>query len=286
LADTKKSNATKSSTKRSRTNKSYTAPTPPPRPFFDLRYDIRAAICEQVDALPPFSNGIEYAGFVLCCKQAQEEINDFAARRYNKFLEGFKREFEVNTGHDVSISPNDEEDTKQEMSSAPRSLIVTLPYAIFSPPPGNELPASLLSKLNPLMALYLDKLRIHFLALEETRTRRSTFNAMFHAEMRANMWDIAVIIENANTSSQTSLPDPISQTTSLSSSGSGAQRVNCTAICVSWDIRTKQQVRDDAHLIPALRGWRYTRAGDGSEATAGWDVRSEDHAVGEVGLVD
>jgi hypothetical protein len=144
------------------------------------------------------------------------------------------------------------------------------------------------------MALYLDKLRIQFLPPDDSVPRGPSFNAMFHAEMRVNVRDVAVIIENANasTSPQTSLTDAMARNTPVSSSyrpggtHDSQQRVNCKAISVSWDIRTKAQVRDDAHLLPAMRGWKYTRADDISEATVGWDFSSDDHAIGEIGLLD
>jgi hypothetical protein len=51
-------------------------------------------------------------------------------------------------------------------------------------------------------------------------------------------------------------------------------------------------VCDDVHLFATMRGWRFTRASSSASAraseatTAGWDVRSDDHAVGEIGLLD
>jgi hypothetical protein len=210
MANTKKSNTIKSSIKKSSNTESYTASKPPPGPFFDLPYDIRATIYEHIDALPPFSTGIEYAGFILCCSQTKEEMYDLAAGQYNKFVKEFKRIFEEDTGHVVTVSSK--EDVKHEISAVGRSLTITLPYAVFSPPPGNELLAQVLSKLHPLMALYLDKLRIHFLPPTDSGLpRRPSFNPLFNAEMRANMRDIAVIIEKSNTAPQTSHGTPDSK---------------------------------------------------------------------------
>jgi hypothetical protein len=99
-----------------------------PRPFFDLPYDVRATIYEQIDddALTPLSKGTEYAGFVLSSSQGKDEIEYIAAQRYGKFLEGFRETFKKKTGHAANLQ------VVTKRSLATHSLTVELLYHVSS----------------------------------------------------------------------------------------------------------------------------------------------------------
>jgi hypothetical protein len=127
MANTQKSNTTKSRIKMSSIKKSHNALNPPPHPFLDLPYDIRATIYEQIDALPPFSTSIEYAGFLLSCSQAKEEIHSFSATRYAKFLREFAQEFETDTGHAVTMSSEGGVSAARSLSHTPLRHLLPAP---------------------------------------------------------------------------------------------------------------------------------------------------------------
>jgi hypothetical protein len=106
-------------------------PTPPPRPFFDLPYDVRATIYEQLeaDALPPLSKGTEYyAGFALSGSQAKDKIEHVAVQRYRRFLKDFRKTFEQKTGRAVQVLKPIAPKTFRQM----RELTIQLPID----PPG------------------------------------------------------------------------------------------------------------------------------------------------------
>jgi hypothetical protein len=100
-------------------------PTPPPRPFFDLPYDVRAVIYGQFEtyALPRFLKGTEYAGFALSCSQAKDEIEHVAVQRYTKFLDEFKKTFEQKPGRAVQVLKPIAPKTLSQM----RKLTIPLP---------------------------------------------------------------------------------------------------------------------------------------------------------------
>ncbi|PSN75374.1 hypothetical protein BS50DRAFT_644263 [Corynespora cassiicola Philippines] len=58
------------------------------RSFFNiLNYDVRQVIYQQMENLPPFGRGQEYAGFVLSCQLAKEEVELMATMRFNKHMD-------------------------------------------------------------------------------------------------------------------------------------------------------------------------------------------------------
>jgi hypothetical protein len=189
---------------------SHAVPTPPPRPFFDIPYDVRAVIYEQfeTDAPQPFSKGTEYAGFALSCSQAKDEIEHVAVQRYTKFLDEFKKTLEQKTDRAVQVLRPIVPKTFSQM----RELTIQLPTIAFG------VDQNMHGALHPLFSCFYDKLRLHFHAPNTSQPPSLT------DDLREVLEDIADTIENVNSPCVLRYVRPM-------------KRVSCKAIIVCWDSR-------------------------------------------------
>jgi hypothetical protein len=142
------------------------------KPFFDLPYETRHIIYENIecDALPPLSTGKEYTGFILSCKQAKEDMELIATWRLQAFLKKLKPLYEARTKgyrrrkkYPLGIPDIPKNSTFTQL----RCITVTLPYFACSGTRdwphddddyGIEDP---ITNLQPLFARYFDTVHIH-----------------------------------------------------------------------------------------------------------------------------
>jgi len=141
---------------------------PRPRPFFDLPWDIREQIYSyiELDALPPLSNGTEYAGFVLSCKLAAEELSHVATVNYRKYLHDFERLSRERLGYKIIVAQPERATT---VKTHPFAHLTRLKVevqlksrAVFSDDRRDVTPWC--DTFHPLFGLILESLQIHFVA--------------------------------------------------------------------------------------------------------------------------
>ena len=144
---------------------------PRPRPFFDLPWDVREQIYSyiEVDALPLLSNGTEYAGFVLSCKLAAEELSYVATQNYRHYLDEFKRLSKQHTGYTSMIALPEQAPAGQTNPFAHlRRVKVEVPLhsGIWGSALSNKMvfTAALCDMFHPLFGLFLERVNIHFVS--------------------------------------------------------------------------------------------------------------------------
>jgi hypothetical protein len=200
---------------------SHIVPAPPPWPFFDITYDVRAVIYEQfeTDALPPLSKSTEYAGFALSFSEAKYEIEYVAVQRYKTFLDGFKKTFETRTGPAVQVLKPIASKTLRQM----RELTIQLPTIALG------VDQDMHGALHPLFSCFYDRLRLHFHAPNIPQPPSLT------DDLREVLEDIADTIEHVNSPCVLQYVRPM-------------KRVSCKAIVVCWDSRPTSEDGSDSSI--------------------------------------
>lgn len=159
--------------------------TPLPRPFFDLPWEIREQIYVYIefDALPPLSDGNEYAGSVLSCKLAAEELSCVATQNYREYLDKFKQLSKQRTGYTSIVAQPKQESNGQKNPFAPLRQVeveVRLPRCALS---GNSsFTTASCDTFHPLFGLFLDDVNIHFVAASKPEgiTRRGYTDELYN----------------------------------------------------------------------------------------------------------
>jgi len=277
---------------------------PRPRPFFDLPWDIREQIYSyiELDAPPPLSNGSEYAGFVLSCKLAAEELSYVATQYYRHYLDEFKRSSKRHTGYTSMIVLPEQAPTGQTNPFA-HLRQVKVEVRLRSGLGGSALSskmvftAALCDMFHPLFGLFLERVNIHFVSPfnPEKRVSRGCTNELYSIhQMIHRAFDL---IETMN--SQVEARTPYSRGQSLRLENDidhflykfEAQvrgftrwaRVNTKAICFSWDCRPVGHIGSPPDMMGSL--WSQTlrlRDSVGTDKQTHYRVHDAEGEAGEI----
>jgi hypothetical protein len=134
-----------------------------PFPFFNLSAELRIAVYDYLE-LPPVNN-FSY-GFIFSCRKAKKECEDVAVKKSKVWLKQYKRDVLPRCPYDVQIvmalPPSV---AKQGRFNTLRNLTLVLPGTTDIVDKINWRDLEFYGSLrlfNPIFALWLDKLTIHF----------------------------------------------------------------------------------------------------------------------------
>jgi hypothetical protein len=272
---------------------------PCPRPFFDLPWDTREAIYKHIkpDALPPLSKGTEYAGFVLSCKLAAEEISHVATQHYREYLKEFERLSEERLRHTFTLTAPKQVLAVQTSPFAHlRRVNVKVDLEDCNCCGSLEATDAWCMLFAPLYVLFLDDIHIHFMASSSLLTRRKrdgldkvhciVQNVLAFIESRGlELW--LRIDYNAfhpqSTQHELEYTQFLNDFETRASGYTQQKRVNAKGICFSWDCREVAQKKTPVTMMGLL--WRHTlrlRDSDGMDEQLHHRVADVNHYAGEI----
>jgi len=239
---------------------------PRPRPFFDLPWDIREQIYSyiELDALPPLSNGTEYAGFVLSCKLAAEELSHVATVNYRKYLDYFERLSRKMLGYKIKVAqPEQASAVKNHPFAHLTRLKVEVQLKSCAVLSDDELDTTpWCDTFHPLFGLFLESLQIHFIAptLPNMRIYRSDVSNMY--EIVSRVFDVIEIMNSQVRDPERPTffggrPDRHERKVTRFLKAFEKQvcgftrtkRVSVKAICFSWDCRKTTRIGSPANMM-------------------------------------
>lgn len=164
-------------------------------PFQQLPYDVRAIIYSYVEADTPFTSSDPFLGFILSCRWAKQEIEEFPLYQ----LDSICTTINDATGVGVSF------DYKREY---PRNIVVSLPYTAFeeseiSSEEQTKWKRAVLVGLHPLFAAHFNIVRLHFSVRQTASShvpKRETLRdrALLHCMFKQLIHDIGFMIDRVN----------------------------------------------------------------------------------------
>jgi hypothetical protein len=273
-------------------------------PFLRLPYDIRIIIYSYLETKPLLAPRTHSLGLYQACRHIKTELDELD----HKLLESLCTRIEKTSCFDVTIKLD---------SNSLRHITLTLPYTVldttevaFHKPKWRRY---IVVALNPLFALRLDTLHIHFTSdkcSESSVPKHDTLEARLHLQdtMRSLISDIGSMIMYKNY--YLLQQDTIKYQRELDGIFTFDAMEDCTPfpshvvrakrICLSWDLRSLPTHQTDLvgklHHVTEVttRTARFrpkkiskamiSRPGDRT-LVSGYYLRDAEHLVGEVGIV-